>query len=268
MSYAHDDLREFSGLIFTGFPPKMKIVKRHGQLRKIKQSSLTLVGLGSIGSYVLPSLVQAGIGKIRVIDHDKVKKKDVELGSYSKNDVRKSRCKVFQDRLHRFARQTDFEWYPSEIKSLSAESIFGDSDLIMLCSDTPSPLLHNYLNEVCLKYKKNWLSARFCGDSGEVGPAVIPYKTSCYKCYEYRLRSCQEVKIMPTELVKPKENHPNINMIFRIIGAYASLEAVKMLTRFETPVTLGNLLSIGLEDYTNTLHMVLKVPNCPVCGGQ
>ena len=41
-------------------------------LKKLKNSQVLLCGCGGVGSYALEALVRAGIGKITVIDADKV----------------------------------------------------------------------------------------------------------------------------------------------------------------------------------------------------
>ncbi len=39
-------------------------------VRRLKEASVLLVGCGAVGGYVLEGLVRAGIGRIRVVDHD------------------------------------------------------------------------------------------------------------------------------------------------------------------------------------------------------
>jgi len=39
-------------------------------VRRLKDASVLLVGCGAVGGYVLEGLVRAGIGRIRVVDHD------------------------------------------------------------------------------------------------------------------------------------------------------------------------------------------------------
>lgn len=269
--YTGSELREFTSTYITRFLLREPdYMEKHEQLRKLKDSSLTLIGLGSIGSHVLYSLAPLGIGKIRVIDGHIVNLEDVKLGFFHKEDIGKQRCTVFQRIFYRFVNQTSFEWYPFEVKSMTADAILGDSDLVVLCSDQSLPLLHNYVNKICLKHNRNWLSARFCGYYGEVGPTVIPYKTPCYKCYEYRLKSniddMKESTRFESHPERVKENYGSLGIFMRIISEYASLEIVKMLTKYETPNTVGAVLSIDFENYRNTLHRVLKIPYCPACG--
>jgi len=153
---------------------------------------------------------------------------------------------------------------------MAADVILGESDLVVLCSDQSQPLLHNYINEICLKHNRSWLSARFCGYYGEVGPNVTPYKTPCYKCYECRIKAniddMNDMTRFERHPQQVKENYGSLGIFMRMIAEYASLEIIKTLTKHETPNTVGTVLSIDFENYTNTLHRVLKVPYCPACG--
>jgi len=269
--YTGSELREFTSIYITRFLPReLNHKETQEQLSKLEESSLTLIGLGSIGLHILCSLAPLGVGKIRSIDPRTVSHEDVNRGFFHKDDIGKKQMTIFQRIVQRFKNQTRFEWYPSEVESMAEDAILGDSDLIVLCSDQSKPLLHNYVNELCLKHKKTWLSARFCGYYGEVGPTVIPYKSPCYKCFECRVKSNLDDMSEMTRFEKRpediKECCGNIGIFLRLISEYASLEIVKILTKYEFPKTVGAVLSIDFEHYTNTLHQVLKVPYCPACG--
>lgn len=43
------------------------------KLRKLRDSSVTVIGLGAVGSYCVEALARAGIGTLRLVDFDKIK---------------------------------------------------------------------------------------------------------------------------------------------------------------------------------------------------
>lgn len=269
--YTGSELREYTSIYITRFLTKEQDhITEQDTLVKLKDSSLTLVGLGSLGSYVLLALAPLGIGKIRAIDHRTVNHRDVKHGFYLSEHLGEPRCTVLQKIFDKFVKRTSFEWYPLEVESTTVEEILGDPDLVVSCSDQSLPSLHNYINESCLERKINWLSARFYGYYGEVGPTIIPYMTPCYKCYEYRVQSnIDEMKESTRFESRPKhssENNLSLGISARMLSEYVSLESLKMLTKNETPKTVGAVLSIDFQNYRNTLHLVLKVPYCPACG--
>lgn len=43
------------------------------RLKKIHKSSVTVIGLGAVGSYAVEALARAGVGRLRLVDFDKIK---------------------------------------------------------------------------------------------------------------------------------------------------------------------------------------------------
>jgi bacteriocin biosynthesis cyclodehydratase domain-containing protein len=52
----------------------------------------------------------------------------------------------------------------------------------------------------------------------------------------------------------------------RLLGELAAVEAVKLLTRFSPPTTVGRLYTLDLLTLEARHHDVLKLPRCPACG--
>ncbi|MHA1756471.1 MAG: TOMM precursor leader peptide-binding protein [Promethearchaeota archaeon] len=141
-------------------------------------------------------------------------------------------------------------------------------NLIVLCQDNYLPKECDIINKQCIENEIPWISCRITdyGD-GEIGPFVIPKKTSCFKCYEYRLKSNLEYREEYNDLIKIKEKEiENLDIMKKIIAAYTVLEILKFLIKYKNPITINNVLSIDFENYNNIIHPVLKIPNCPVCG--
>ena len=42
-------------------------------LQRLQQSRVVVVGLGAVGSYAVEALARAGVGHLRLVDHDTVK---------------------------------------------------------------------------------------------------------------------------------------------------------------------------------------------------
>ena len=101
-SYPGDSIKEFFGTIFTWFPSQKQSKKKIRILRQIEDSSVTLIGLGWIGSYTMDSLVQAGIGRIIGIDPNDVKREDADLGNFNREDIGKSRCDALNNKYSQY----------------------------------------------------------------------------------------------------------------------------------------------------------------------
>jgi thiazole/oxazole-forming peptide maturase SagC family component len=276
ISYTGDEFREYIFKFITRFNQRKEKIVTNEKHKKLKDQSIVIIGLGQIGSNLLFSLSPVGIGKISIFDDHIVDKFDIESNIFSKEDLGKKRINIYQKLFRNFS-LTDFEWNPHTDDDTQKDDIIRRSDLVVLCLDQDNPESVNYVNETCLTHNKSWLSARFLEYYGEIGPTVIPYKTPCFKCYEYRLKGTRDeleeslvsgVKVLSLDEIERPEyiDHQNLDSFMKIISEYTSLEIVRILTGCDKPNTLGAVMSLNLSTYRNTLHPILKIPTCPSCG--
>ncbi|MBQ7979648.1 MAG: ThiF family adenylyltransferase, partial [Candidatus Methanomethylophilaceae archaeon] len=54
----------------SGMSQRTGLIVGEEGIRKLKDASVLLVGCGAVGGYALEGLVRAGVGHIRVVDHD------------------------------------------------------------------------------------------------------------------------------------------------------------------------------------------------------
>lgn len=242
--------------------------------KKLKESSVCIFEIDEIGSNLLYSLALSGVGKIKVIDNEKVKLEDVTTNIlYSIEDVDKLRYKVAKKKIKSINPNVKFESIskmPKTKKDIS--SLIEDCDICVICKDIQSSKLYNLLNEVCFDKKIRWISGSLDGYIGRVGPAIIPGQTPCFKCYELRMKSNLEAYdeyIAFENYVKgkesPSEKYGSIYSLNAIVGNYISLEVLKMITNFDLPETYGKVLHLNFLSLESTLHNILKLPRCPVC---
>ncbi len=208
----------------------------------LKKAKITIIGAGEIGLNTLRSLINYNIGEITIIDKN-LDKQDKEFKDFK-----------------------NIKWYKKEID----ENAIKDSDIVLFCSDKPDFKTHHSINELCVKNNKVWISARFDGLTGEVGPLVVPKKTACYNCYDKRIKSnlenIDERLVFEKHLEKNEAaNYGGLNQFYTVIAEYLSLEVIKYLTKYETPATLGAVFFLDFDKYENELCKVLKIPRCPIC---
>ena len=226
---------------------------------------IMLINVGAIGSNLLESLLRIKsenikLDKIIVFDNERVSFLDIKLNAYEKKFLGEPRCEIAKI-LYENKR---VKWHTENItKMKNFEKFVKDSDLIVLCTESFALDLHNFVNEICFKNKKPWISARLLNNSGEIGPTVIPHKTSCFRCYENRVKSnLGDFHEIDTN----EKKYVNLNFGQKIISSYLSLEVLKILNESPAPLTYGNVLTVNFGDYSTSLDLILKAPNCPVCG--
>ena len=147
--------------------------------RKLKTTSVAVVGAGGIGSAVIPALAGAGIGRLTIIDDDVV-----EIGNlhrqplfrerdagYSKADL----ALQFVQRLNRHVSATPVQ---ERIAPENAGAILAGHDLVIDGSDNFATRLA--VSDACVGLGLPLISAAAIQFQGQVG---LFRSKPCYRCF-------------------------------------------------------------------------------------
>ena len=139
--------------------PNEKQVRTTSIWGEIKQSELMrlhvgVIGVGSVGAAVGEILCKLGVGKITIMDYDKIKKHNLDrIPNTGKDDIGKQKIEIVNRNLKNSATTDDFSCHIST-NSIVEESGFTealDCDLLFSCVDRPWPRqVMNHLAYSCL----------------------------------------------------------------------------------------------------------------------
>ena len=216
---------------------------------KLRQARIFIAGAGGLGSSVSTYLVAAGVGVIRVVDHD-----SVELSNLNRQvlhwdeDIGKKKVDSATEKLKRLNPEVKVEAIEEMITEANISRLVAGFDLIV---DAMDNLQTRYLlNKVALEKNIPFFHGAVHGFEGRA-MTIIPGETACLRCV-YRG-------------VIPEEKFPVIGVTPAIIGCIQATETIKYI------VGIGQLLTNRLLIYDG-LHMkftefrVKKDPNCEHCG--
>ena len=147
--------------------------------RKLKESSIAVVGAGGIGSAVIPALAGAGVGRLTIIDCDKVELANLHRqplfrerdAGYSKADL----ALQFVQRLNRFVNATPVQ---ERIGADNAGRLLQGHDLVVDGSDNFATRLA--VSDACVELGIPLLSAAAVQFQGQVG---LFRGRPCYRCF-------------------------------------------------------------------------------------
>lgn len=237
----------------------------------LKQSRVTVVGLGRIGSLVCSTLLSSGIGHLHLVDERPVDAYD--LGAlYAADDLGKPRTDALQARL---AALNPFAQITTATPRADSREEFSraiDGDFVVVCEDEIAVRIYETANEICLQKRIKWLAVNLSRQQGVVGPMVIPGETPCYRCYKLREKSnathLQEYEVFEEYL----RNNPDHNVrqgslrpFESILGSVAALEVVHALTQLSDPKSVGSLVVFDFTNLALEAHPILRLPRCPSC---
>lgn len=95
--------------------------------------TITVVGVGALGSHVVPLLRNVGAA-VRIIDCGQVKQKSPQSQFHSRPSVRKGKAFAFQQ-LMNFLWSWKIEAIPHKLEAANVNELLGKSDLILDCLD-------------------------------------------------------------------------------------------------------------------------------------
>ena len=123
---------EVVNLIPTKDEWNKSLCERHGEELQQKFSSaiVAICGLGGLGSNIAISLARAGIGKLILIDFDKVDITNLHRQQYKVNQIRKNKTDALSENLKEIAPYTGIESHTVRITEDNAAELLKDADVI------------------------------------------------------------------------------------------------------------------------------------------
>jgi len=216
---------------------------------RLKRARVFIAGAGGLGSPVSLYLAAAGVGVMRVVDHERV-----ELSNLNRQvlhwdeDIGKTKAASATEKLKRLNREVKIEAIEEMITEANVSQLVADSDLIVDAMDNlPTRYL---LNKAALDKDIPFFHGAVYGFEGRA-MTIIPGKTACLRCVYHG--------------VIPEETFPVIGVTPAVIGCIQATEVIKYL------VGVGELLTNKLLTYDGlsvqfTAFRVKKDPDCEHCG--
>jgi len=217
---------------------------------KLKRAKIVIAGGGGLGSPSSIYLAAAGIGTIRIVDHDRV-----ELSNLNRqvlhwdNNIGRRKVVSATEKLSQLNQGVKIEAIDEMITEANVSQLVAGFDLVVDAMDNlPTRYL---LNKAALEKDIPFFHGAVYGFEGRA-MTIIPGKTACLECVYHGATT-------------PEEKFPVIGVTPAIIGCIQAAEVIKYI------VGMGELLTNRLLVYDglNLKFTELKVKkdlNCKHCG--
>lgn len=108
------------------------LVARHGEevQRKLASATVAVCGLGGLGSNISIALARAGVGKLVLIDFDRVDVTNLHRQQYRVAQVGRFKVDALTENLKAIAPYTDYESHSVRITEGNAAELLKDADVI------------------------------------------------------------------------------------------------------------------------------------------
>lgn len=237
---------------------------KYEYLEKLRNSSVVLVGIGGMGSWVLYQLLCMGVGKIFIIDGDKVELSNLNRSIlYKPNDLGKWKVECAIKVANSFSPSTQIDGKVLEITSGEDLIPHLDTvDLLISCADKPYWFIQQWIADACLSKDVPFLTA----SGGKIGPFTIPTETSCRMCLWAEIT---EKKPELANALKMHQKLPSARkgvLISKVVlmSSFIINEVFLFLTGLGQPLTLNAFWKEG-KDCTSIITPLNKHPKCISC---
>ncbi len=232
----------------------LKEIGETGQ-RKLKSSSALVVGIGALGNVSSLYLTAAGIGKLGLIDNDKISLHNLQRQIiYSKEDIGKFKTETAKKKLLSINQNILIHAYSFKLTEENAEKIIKDYDIVIDGTDNIDA--RQAINKACVKLNKPFIFGGILGFEGQT--SVFHAKRGpCYRCVfknlscNTRIDTCARVGVL--------------NIIPGVIGSIQASEAIKLIVG-KGKSLVGKLLTFNALQTAFSELNIKKNKNCPVCG--
>ena len=183
--------------------------------KKILSSKVLVIGLGGLGCPLLTYLASSGVGKIGIVDHDKIEISNLNRQTlFNINDLGKYKVHQAKNVISKMNNKIKIKMFKKKLTKVNAESIVKNFDII--CDGTDNYETRYLINDYCLRNKKTLISSAISEFDGQMMKFNFKKKGPCFRCY------------MPE--IPDFENNCQMNGIFSpVAGIMGSLQANEVL---------------------------------------
>jgi sulfur-carrier protein adenylyltransferase/sulfurtransferase len=223
--------------------------------RKLKASSVIVIGAGGLGIPASVYLAAAGVGRVGVVDHDTIERSNLHRQTiYSEADVGESKAMVAGDRLRQVNPHVSVISHDVKLDSSNALDLLKGYDVVLDCTDNfPARYL---INDACVLLSRPDVYASVFRFDGQVS-VFDAQQGPCYRCLF--------PQPPPPDSVQDCAVAGVLGVLPGIMGSLQAVQATNLLLGKGQPL-VGRLVLFNATDMTFSELHVKKDPDCPACG--
>ena len=223
--------------------------------KKLLNAKVLIIGCGGLGSPCAYYLASAGVGKIGLVDSDKVELNNLQrqILHFTK-DIGVPKVKSAEEKLNAINPDIQLTTYQLRLTSNNIMDIIKEYDIVVDGSDNfPTRYL---VNDACILVNKPFSHAGILRFDGQA-TTIIPHQGPCYRCIFPEppplgmVPSCQEAGIL--------------GVVAGILGMIQATEVIKYILG-TGELLVGKLLVFNALEMNFRKLNIQRNSNCPVCG--
>jgi len=223
---------------------------------KLLDSHVLIIGAGGLGCAAAPYLAAAGVGKITLVDHDKVELTNLQRQiMYGQNSIGKSKVASGKQFLQGINPTLLLNAVEEKASEPMLDKLLPSVDIALDCTDNFAT--RHLINAACFRHQVPLVSGSALKFDGQLSVFDFRNQTSpCYACLFSPEEQPQEVSCASMGIFSP---------LVGIIGTMQAAQALQVLIGFGQPLVGRMLLWNALNTQIDEIH-ISRNPECVICG--
>jgi adenylyltransferase/sulfurtransferase len=223
--------------------------------RRLKGSSVVVVGVGGLGTPAAVYLAAAGVGRIGLVDGDTVEMPNLPRQFlFREADVGRRKVEAAAERLRQVNLNVEVVTHDKRLDSGNAMDVIRNYEVVIDATDNlPSRYL---INDACVLLGKPDVYASAIGFDGQAS-VFFALLGPCYRCLN--------PDPPPPDSVKSCEDAGVLGVLPGVMGGIQAVQTVHILLGIGSPL-IGRLLVFNGLDTSFDEVRIKKDPACRVCG--
>ncbi len=236
--------------------------------RRLDRGTVAILGCGGLGSWAASALAAAGIGRILLIDDDRVELSNLNRQLlFSESDIGLLKVNAAAAALKVHNANLDVVSIAKEIDSAERLSaLVSGADVLVATADRPPDRLPGWINSCCLKARLPYISAGQFLPQIRIGPMVLPGESACQACLETQARASFPL-FDEVAAVRARDSNPasTLGAASGLVGSILAMEVIHLLGGACRPATVGQAWILDVRTLGCEFERVHRDPNCPDC---
>lgn len=221
---------------------------------KLAAASAVVIGCGALGTHSLSLLVRAGVGRVTVVDRDRVELTNLQRQTmFVEEDVGRAKAEAAEQRLRKVNSLVEVKGIVDEVRQDNAEDLVSGATVVVDATDNMET--RYIVNDACVRLGVPWVYGGAVGVSGMV-LAITP-KGPCLRCV---FPSPPRPGVLPT--------CNTVGIINTLPSTVASMEVTEALKVMLGKEPTRELMVLDVWNQEVQKIKVQKDPGCPSCGPQ
>ena len=186
-----------------------------GGQKKILSAKVLIIGIGGLGCPLLTYLAASGVGKIGIVDYDKVEISNLNRQTlFAQSDIGKFKVNQAKKNISKINSKIKILPFNLKLNANNIKKVLKNFDII--CDGTDNFKTRYLVNDECKRSKKILISAAISKFDGHLYKFNFKKKGSCYRCF------------MP-EIPNDENNCQSEGIFSPVAGILGSMQANEVL---------------------------------------